>query len=95
MFAEKPANWKGILQNLHMDPNIDFYQKFYEPLLQDRIKNIITASWARSMTDTEKQISELFEGNLSGKFKIFYSNSILFFQSIYRRESILGGENRR
>lgn len=66
-FTEKPQNWKEILHSLHLDVNIDFYQKFYEPLLQDRIKTIITASWATSMEETVKYISELFEENLTGK----------------------------
>lgn len=64
---EKPINWTDILQSLHLNPNIDFYQKFYEPLLQERIKAIITGSWATTMETTEKHIVELFEGSLTGK----------------------------
>lgn len=73
--SEKPTNWKDILQSLHLDPNIDFYQKFYEPLLQDRIKAIITGSWATAMEATEKHIIELFQGLLTGKRNILNSSS--------------------
>lgn len=58
-FVENPSNWRKILQSLHLDSNIDFYQKFYQPLLQDRIKTIIATSWTTAVERTEKIIIEM------------------------------------
>lgn len=60
---ETPTNWKQILQSLHLSSNTDFYHKFYQPLMQDRIKTIITASWQTAIENTEKNITEIFESN--------------------------------
>lgn len=60
---ENPSNWSQIIQRLHLNGNIDFYRKFYQPLMQDRIKTIITASWKTAIEQTEKEISKIFESD--------------------------------
>lgn len=62
---ENPSNWKQILESLHLGSNIDFYHKFYLPLMQDRIKTIITVSWTAAVERTDKNIREIFESDSS------------------------------
>lgn len=87
--VETPTNWKQILQSLHLSSNIDFYHKFYQPLMQDRIKTIITTSWQTAIEQTEKNILEIFESNalsLSGNIHFFLSSFIApNINSIYQR----------
>lgn len=64
-FSENPSNWKQILESLHLGSNIDFYHKFYLPLMQDRIKTIITVSWTAAVERTDKNIREIFESDSS------------------------------
>ncbi|XP_031632663.1 conserved oligomeric Golgi complex subunit 1 [Contarinia nasturtii] len=61
---EIPSNWPLILQSLQLSSNIDFYHKFYQPMMQDRIKAIITTSWTTAVEHTEKKICEVFESNV-------------------------------
>lgn len=49
--------------SLHLDCNINFYHKFYQPLMMERIKTIITASWTKAVDQTDNNIREIFESN--------------------------------
>lgn len=49
--------------SLHLDSNIDFYHKFYQPLMMERIKTIITASWTKAVDQTDTNLRGIFESN--------------------------------
>lgn len=86
LFVENPSNWEKILQSLHLSSNIDFYYKFYQPLMQDRIKTIITASWAKAVEQTEKNIREIFESSaatLNGNVFILAFNWFFSFLNFF------------
>lgn len=57
--AEKPDHWKEILQQLHLRNGTDFYELFYQPLTEDRIKTIIRVSWTEAIEKSVTNISEL------------------------------------
>lgn len=84
-FAECPAHWKQILQRVHLNGNVDFYHKFYQPLMQERIKTIITTSWSAAVDQTEKNIREVFGSNtiLSPGMCLF-----LFYFTVYPNMAI-------
>lgn len=80
--TENPLNWKQILKSLHLDSNMDFYHKFYQPLMMERIKTIITASWTTAVDQTEKNIREIFESNtlsLIGNIMFILSSTDIFY----------------
>ncbi|XP_055640668.1 conserved oligomeric Golgi complex subunit 1 isoform X2 [Toxorhynchites rutilus septentrionalis] len=50
--AGKPDNWVEICQKLSLPVSLDFYNLFYQPLINSRIKSIIQKSWSEIVKDT-------------------------------------------
>lgn len=62
---DKPQNWSKILQNLFLPPNLDLYQHYYQPLINDRIKIIISSTWELTVANTNCELQKLLN-NVTG-----------------------------
>ncbi|CAO1415921.1 unnamed protein product [Diamesa serratosioi] len=60
---EKPRNWLKICQDLHLPVNIDFFKKFYQNLINERIEFIINISWTNILDDLKLEVEKLFTDN--------------------------------
>lgn len=61
LFLEKPMKWIMILEKLYLPVNLDLYQFCYQPLISERIKDIIQTAWRTTIEDTERKVNELIE----------------------------------
>lgn len=73
LLIEKPLNWLQILQNLSLPVNLDFYQLYYQPLMNCRIKEIINNSWNSTVECVNKKIQEILQTKLKGKNEFFFN----------------------
>lgn len=61
---EKPSkNWNAICKSLYLEDDLDFYAKFYQNLMNERIKAIISASWTDILSEIHKEIEKLIADN--------------------------------
>lgn len=60
---EKTRNYSKISQELFYVDNFDFYNRFYQPLINDRIHTIINISWSNILDEFRDEIEKLIEEN--------------------------------
>lgn len=100
LFVELPSDWSQALQRLGLPSNLDFYQLYCQPLIRDRIKDIITTSWERTVEKTHAEITRLIDCpeiiwsckyNTMDIGSYVSYNSIICFRERSRRDLILDG----
>lgn len=55
----KPTNWSEMCESLFGIENLDFYEKFYQPLILERIYSIINISWDNIQNNFKNEIEKL------------------------------------
>lgn len=58
-FTEKPTHWSSILDSLFLPSNLDLYQFCYQPLISERVKQIIHQSWLHTIEQTHQEVDAL------------------------------------
>lgn len=59
----KPKNWNLMCKELFDAENFDFYIRFYQPLVNDRIHTIINISWTNILSELRNDVEKLIEEN--------------------------------
>lgn len=59
----KPKNWSLMCSTLFQQNNLDFYHEFYQPLMLDRIHNIIKISWTNIQSEFSTELDKLISIN--------------------------------
>lgn len=57
----KPPTWSAILETLHLPNDLDLYQFYYQPLINERVKQIIQRSWTDIIGRTCRDIEQLID----------------------------------
>lgn len=65
-FAEKSPKWPSILLRLNLPSQLDLYNVYYQPLITDRLKEIIASSWSRTIDETQQKIDILIKSKSKG-----------------------------
>ncbi|XP_055379129.1 conserved oligomeric Golgi complex subunit 1 isoform X2 [Condylostylus longicornis] len=58
---EKDPQWPNKCQLFKITPTIDFYKDLYVPLINERVMNIITHSWAKCIDDVFEKVQSAIE----------------------------------
>lgn len=61
--VETPKNWPDICNDLYLPENIDFFKKYYQPLINDRIENIINIFWSTTLAELNVEVEKLISEN--------------------------------
>lgn len=61
LILEPPPDWSYALQRLGLPPTLDFYQLHCQPLVRDRIKEIIKTSWEKTVDKTYAEINGVLD----------------------------------
>lgn len=56
---ERPERWPVILQRLHLPLDLDIYRCCYQPLFAERVKEIISALWLRTIDQARGDVAEM------------------------------------
>lgn len=59
----KPKNWSIMCKELFDIENFDFYMRFYQPLVNERIHTIINISWSNILGELKGDVEKLIEEN--------------------------------
>jgi len=60
---EKPKNWSTICKDLFLPDNVDFYKRFYQSLINERIQSIISISWSNILKELNAEVEQLIAEN--------------------------------
>ncbi|KZC12421.1 PREDICTED: conserved oligomeric Golgi complex subunit 1 [Dufourea novaeangliae] len=63
-----PENWNFIWEELHL-PRITFWVEFFQPIISQRVKNIISDKWIETVTTLKSDITELLTKISNEKFE--------------------------
>ncbi|XP_037038519.1 conserved oligomeric Golgi complex subunit 1 isoform X2 [Bradysia coprophila] len=58
---EKSPKWQTILVRLNLPSNLDLYNVYYQPLITERLKEIIAASWSKTIEETQQKVDVLIK----------------------------------
>ncbi|XP_058451024.1 conserved oligomeric Golgi complex subunit 1 isoform X2 [Malaya genurostris] len=65
--AKKPEQWNETCKTLSLPESLDFYNRFYQPLIDARAKSIIEASWSETVQTNCNDILELVRSTTTDK----------------------------
>jgi conserved oligomeric Golgi complex subunit 1 len=66
----RTSEWPRLCQNLHLPEDLDFYKRFYQHLVNARIKEIIRSSWQRTMAETQQDVVGLLNQRHESAFNL-------------------------
>ncbi|XP_038114820.1 conserved oligomeric Golgi complex subunit 1 isoform X1 [Culex quinquefasciatus] len=65
--AKKPESWSSTCAELSLQESLDFYSKFYQPLINARVRTIIKQCWLETIAQNGDDVSKLLTMNASNK----------------------------
>jgi conserved oligomeric Golgi complex subunit 1 len=60
---KKPNNWLIICRKLFTIDDMNFYDKFYQPLIKDKVQSIINMSWSKIYSESHQELESLILKN--------------------------------
>lgn len=58
---EKPNNWSKMCNEISLPVNLDLYQLYYQPLFNQRIREVVKTSWSKILDDASCDVKKLLE----------------------------------
>lgn len=65
----KSKNWTNICRSLQLPDNLDFYARFYQQLIDQRLQEIIRSAWNSALEETLVDIRNALESKEKPKLK--------------------------
>lgn len=64
---EKDKNWSEMCEKLSLPASLDFYQHYYRPLINSRVRDIVRQSWSKAVSSTHNDIESLLTSSSIAK----------------------------